>query len=123
MRACAAELTVRPAHLPHAFVLERGGAVLGFCAWAAIDAARAELEFMFVEPRSIGGGHGRALMDYVRADVAKHGHRLLEILGDPNADHFYRAAGARHVGERESSSIPGRKLPLYELDVVPRAPD
>jgi hypothetical protein len=28
---------------------------------------------------------------------------------------FYAAIGARAIGSRESASIPGRELPLYEL--------
>lgn len=119
LRTCAAELTVRPEHLPHVFVCEREGAVIGFCAWSSIDDARAELEFLFVEPNAIGSGCGRALLTHACADVARHGHRILEIQGDPNASRFYTAAGARQVGERESASIPGRRLPLYELDLAP----
>jgi hypothetical protein len=29
---------------------------------------------------------------------------------------FYRTVGARQVGSRESGSIPGRFLPLFEID-------
>ena len=39
------------------------------------------------------------------------------IQGDPNASKFYEAAGARLVGTRESGSVPGRDLPLYEIDI------
>lgn len=54
MRACAAELTVSPALLPHAFVIEHAGELLGVCAWTALTAERAQLELLFVEPRAIG---------------------------------------------------------------------
>jgi GNAT superfamily N-acetyltransferase len=118
MRACASELTVRRDHVPRLFVCERAGAIIGFCAWSPINAVRAELEFLFVEPSAIGSGYGRALLDHACADIAQRGHRILEIQGDPHAARFYRAAGARQIGERESASIPGRKLPLYELEVL-----
>jgi hypothetical protein len=43
-------------------------------------------------------------------------HELL-IEADPFAAAFYEHAGARLVGERPSTAIEGRVLPLYALDV------
>ena len=43
--------------------------------------------------------------------------RELFIEADPFAAAFYEHQGARLVGERPSSAIPGRVLPLYSLDV------
>lgn len=41
----------------------------------------------------------------------------MTIKCDPNAAGFYPAAGAKLVGERASGSIPGRDLPLFEIDL------
>lgn len=117
LERCVSALTVREDHFPHVVVRELAGSIVGFYALSLVAEARAELEFLFVDLPYLGAGHGRALLQHARqyaGDVL--GARVLEIAGDPNADHFYRAAGARHVGERESESIPGRFLPLYELD-------
>jgi hypothetical protein len=57
------------------------------------------------------------IADALRRSVAR-GFRVLEIQGDPNAARFYERVGARRIGERESASVPGRMLPLFELAVV-----
>ena len=44
--------------------------------------------------------------------------RSMLIHGDPHADAFYRAMGARKIGTRPSESIPGRELPLYNIDLT-----
>ena len=46
------------------------------------------------------------------------GGSTLTIQGDPNAEKFYLAAGARHSGTRESASIPGRFLPTFSISLV-----
>ena len=113
---CAGALTVTEAHLPHVFVRELAGTVVGFHAVSLDAPRRAELEFLFVDPPYRGQGHGRALLAHARLHArAAFGARRLVIAGDPNADAFYRAAGARRIGERESESILGRMLPLYEI--------
>ena len=42
------------------------------------------------------------------------------IQGDPHADAFYCAMGARKIGSKASESIPGRELPLYNIDLTVR---
>jgi GNAT superfamily N-acetyltransferase len=113
---CARELTVTAEHLPHAFVIERDAQPVAFYALSQTAQQGAELEFLFVDPLHLRQGHGRALLAHARRHARQVlGARLIVIQGDPHADPFYRAAGARLVGERESDSVPGRMLPLYEL--------
>jgi GNAT superfamily N-acetyltransferase len=117
MASCAAELTVTDSCLPHLFVLETAAGVVGFHALRQVDERASELEFLFVDPLHLRQGHGQTLLTHAR----RHARSVLDvpvivIQGDPHADAFYRAAGARHVGERASASIQGRMLPLYELD-------
>jgi len=46
--------------------------------------------------------------------------RLADLLGAvPN---FYVAVGAKQIGTRESDSVPGRFLPLFELDLKESSP-
>ena len=40
---------------------------------------------------------------------------VVRIQGDPNAEPFYLACGARRVGSAPSASIPNRELPLFEV--------
>jgi len=115
MAACRSELTVRAEHLPLAFVAELEGTIAGFYALSVLDAARVELEFLFVEPGSLRRGCGRALLLHAREQARRLGCSAIAIQGDPHAAGFYAAVGARPIGSRESDSIPGRMLPLYEL--------
>jgi len=111
-----AELTVRPEHLERWIVrvAERDGAVVGL---AAVDPGAAELELLFVDPPAIGTGVGRALLQDAldRARAAGLGELLIE--SDPDAEPFYRAAGAQPHGTRTSSST-GRELPLLRISAL-----
>ena len=71
-----------------------------------------------MEPKYIGQGIGRQLMARAKAHAIKLGANTMTIQGDPHALEFYRAAGARVIGEMESGSIPGRFLPLLEIPLA-----
>ena len=117
LAACARELTLageRFAPNP-TYVLEHDGRVLGFHGLELVSRETAELEFLFVEPEAIGRGHGARLLRHALAVARVLGRRTMRIVGDPHADGFYRAAGAVAIGSRESASVRGRRLPLYEV--------
>jgi GNAT superfamily N-acetyltransferase len=110
------ELTVRPEHLERWIVrvAEREGAVVvGF---SAVDPDAGELEMLFVDPARIGTGAGGALLRDALAQARAAGLRELLIEADPDAEPFYRAAGAERCGTRTSSST-GRTLPLLRIAV------
>ena len=86
-----------------------------FNATRRIDDDAVELEALFIEPDQIGKGLGRALIEHAIQMSHSSGATRMIIQGDPNAERFYLAAGAVQVGERESDSIPGRMLPLFEI--------
>ncbi len=108
-----AELTVRPGDLERRIVrvAVRDGEIVGF---SAVDAAAGELEMLFVEPAAIGTGAGGALLRDALAQAARAGLDALLIESDPDAEPFYRAAGAEPCGTRTSSST-GRSLPLLRI--------
>jgi GNAT superfamily N-acetyltransferase len=99
-------------------VLERAEIVIGFYALALQSGRAAELEALFVEPRFIGKGFGRVLLEDAKSVAATLGATLLIIQGDPNAERFYLAAGGVLSGTRESGSIPGRFLPMFEISLT-----
>ncbi|WP_437965595.1 GNAT family N-acetyltransferase [Sorangium sp. So ce260] len=119
MEACRAELSISPAYVAQhpTFVLLRGDEPLGFYTLEALNSTGVELGHLFVEPAEIGRGLGRALLAHAREEARARGYRVLVIQGDPHATPFYEACGARRVGEKPSASIPGRLLPLFELDL------
>ena len=96
--------------------------LLGYFAIERLSESSFELDALFVDPPSIGRGVGRRLLAAAIERLEDLSASVLVIQGDPNADKFYEAAGARLVGTRESGSIPGRQLPLYELDIAGGAP-
>lgn len=121
LAACKDELTYLPEQiLSDSFdfvVAEAGNSVAGFYALHALPQQEIELAALFVEPAFIGKGIGRALMQHAIARVRNRNALTLLIQGDPNAEHFYLAAGATKTGVRESESIAGRFLPLFEIRI------
>ena len=117
MDACRDELTVTPHDLERGVirVAERDGEIVGF--HGVVFAPQVELEWLFVLPATIRSGIGRALFEDACTVARERGVRCLHIGSDPNAEAFYLARGAKRVGEVPSESIPGRVLPLLELDV------
>jgi N-acetylglutamate synthase-like GNAT family acetyltransferase len=119
MDACRKELRVSIEKLSkNTFrynVAELDGNVVGYYALERLSDRTWELEALFVEPVHIGGGIGRLLIEHAKATTSELGGEELLIQGDPNAARFYRAAGGKRIGERESDSIPGRYLPLFSI--------
>ncbi len=122
MEACRDELTVTESSLKsadlHYYVAEENSELLGYYAIEKLTDREFELEALFVEPNFIGKGVGRALIDHAKNLARNLGGEKLIIQGDPNAEKFYRAAGGKSNGSRESASIPGRSLPLFTVDLV-----
>jgi len=123
--ACRAELLYCAGDIlsPHMqfVVLEAAGIGIGFYALKRLSQTDIELDALFVAPTCIGKGFGRRLLDDARHAAAKRGAIRLVIQGDPNAERFYLAAGARRTGAAESASIPGGLLPSFVIDLAPCA--
>ena len=121
MRRCKAELTYSPSQIDSPVwrfhLCELAGRPVGFYALELLGAGRAELEALFVSPDHIGAGIGRFLIDKVVVEARALGIREVTIQGDPNAESFYLSIGAVPAGYRESTSIPGRYLPLFILAI------
>lgn len=119
MAACVDELTYDEPMLegmPFAFfAAERDGDIVGFYGleWQHDDSC--ELVALFVQPEDIGAGIGMQLVEHAQEQARLGKAAVMRIQGDPNAEAFYRRAGARRTGTRESGSIPGRQLPLFEI--------
>lgn len=126
MAQCRNELTYSAAQINSSAsefqVCTMNGEILGFYALEQIDRVVFELEALFVEPGFIGKGIGRFMLDHAQQMVTLRGGERIVIQGDPHAEPFYLAAGAVICGTRESASIAGRLLPLYELHLA-KKPD
>lgn len=123
MAACRHELVVSPSEIVDPdriyLVCEADSSVVGYVALARIDGSTWEVDALFVEPAHIGQGHGRRLMDQAMAAAKTRDASKVLIQSDPYAADFYAAFGCTRVGEKESGSIPGRFLPMFELRFQP----
>jgi GNAT superfamily N-acetyltransferase len=97
------------------------GQLAGVVALAPGDASGTlDLNKLFIEPRHIRGGVGRALLAHAIGEARRRGAERLTILADPNAAGFYERNGAVRIGEAPSDAVPGRLLPLYVLRLDPK---
>jgi SAM-dependent methyltransferase len=97
------------------FVLERKGTAIGFHGLAG-EPPEGVLEWLFVEPHSIGRGYGRMLWEDALARARVAGFAELLIESDRFAEPFYLAMGAIKVGETPST-VDGAPLPLLKISV------
>ena len=77
----------------------------------------ASVELLYVDPRAIGTGVGRHLWEDLIVHAAAGGAMRVLIEADPHAEAFYVRMGAVRTGSCPSGSIPGRMLPLLELEL------
>jgi len=101
----------------HYFCACQGERLVGFAALIPYDKYRLELEAIFIDPANHRQGIGRLLMNRVVDEAQTLGYAAIIIQSDPFAAPFYQRLGAKQIGERESGSIPGRYLPLFELEI------
>lgn len=123
IEACRTELTVDPEHVASGRVVVAvvDGELGGFSTLVG-EPPVAEVEALFVEPEHIGAGVGIGTTLFVAlCDAARvAGYTRLLIEAEPYAAGFYEHLGAVKIGDRPSGSIPGRTLPLLELDLAAR---
>jgi GNAT superfamily N-acetyltransferase len=124
MKACGPELTVTRATMNNPgnqyYLAENNELAVGFYSLETLSLQRVELGALFVEPDFVGFGIGRILFEHAKDTASDGGFTEVEIQSDPHAAGFYAAVGAELIGERESESIPGRMLPLFELKLEGR---
>jgi GNAT superfamily N-acetyltransferase len=121
LAACRDDLTLTPGQIARdaVYVVAAGdGPPQGFY---QLTGAGTEpmLNALFVTPDAIGRGLGRRLWAHAVALAAGRGARGLTLQSDPHAAGFYRAMGARLVGETPSTVFPGRMLPTFRVTLPP----
>ena len=101
----------------HVEALEDDGRLIAFfrLKWPE---GHAWLEDLFVDPESIGHGHGRRLFERALQVSREHGDTAMRFESDPHAEAFYLRLGAVKIGMSPNDAIPGRSVPLmeYRLD-------
>jgi N-acetylglutamate synthase-like GNAT family acetyltransferase len=80
------------------FVAVMDREIAGCCA-LVVSQGLAELEHMWIDPKHMGKGVGRALFEHVEARAKEVGAPMLELSADPHAEKFYERMGAKRVGD------------------------
>lgn len=96
-------------------VVEREGKAVGFYGLHG-EPPEGRLEWMFLEPDSIGGGYGRLMWNQALRQAKALGFTRLLIESDRFAEQFYLAMGARRIGGTPSP-VDGATLPLLEIEI------
>ena len=120
LQACREELSVDARYIINhpVFVIEHVDELAGFYSLEHMCDEEVELDLLFVDPPHIGHGLGRQLIEHAKHQARESGYQSILIQGDPNAAHFYTAAGGEPSGSSPSGSIPGRVLPLFRIDLA-----
>ncbi len=111
------DLTLTPRYIEDhsVYAAVEGQVIVGLLALRE-DAARIELDHLWVTPghmhRKVGEKLFRRAVQLARAT----GKPWLEIVSDPNAEGFYLKMGARRIGETQSKPA-GRTLPLLVFNL------
>jgi GNAT superfamily N-acetyltransferase len=112
-----AELTITPEYIikNEVFVALSAGEIAGF--YSLLESGgETWLDHMFLKPAFIGKGMGTMLIRHMISVLGVRGIGKVRIYADPHAEGFYRKMGAE-LEKRVESSIKGRELPIYRLDI------
>jgi len=122
LNACRDELTYSGDQIESSqfefYVLEVESTIIAFYALEFDSTPVAELEAMFIDPEFIGAGLGRVLFSHAISCCQGRSIDRLIIQADEFAAGFYKTMGAVQCGSRESGSIIGRHLPLFEFEIA-----
>ena len=117
-------LTIRPQFIAEntTYCAKEDGRIIGFYLLTT-ESDRMHLDHLWISPRAMRRGVGRALFQHAVEQASKLGHHEIKIEADPNAAGFYERMGAKRIGVNVTE-IEGRprELPLM-LYTVPSERD
>jgi GNAT superfamily N-acetyltransferase len=83
-------------------VAEQDGAIVGFAVLLERSGDACELDGLFVEPDSMRGGVGRALVEDAKRIARERGATRIDVVANPQALVFYGAVGFEVTGEAQT---------------------
>lgn len=100
------------------YVIGNDSGIIGFYSLAAGE-NETSLEYLYVEPKSIGKGYGRVLWNHMIETCSDMGIKKIVFVTSPQAREFYIKMGAVLIGEVDSLVIKNRKIPqlAYTIEV------
>jgi GNAT superfamily N-acetyltransferase len=111
--------TCESIRLQPTYVAEFDDGLAGFCQ-LNLSTEPVELEHLWVHPRFMRRGVGRALLARCTEQSASLGIESLHVDSDPNAEAFYVACGAVRIGDRAApiEGQPDRVRPQLQLSTT-----
>ncbi|MEP5728894.1 MAG: GNAT family N-acetyltransferase [Sulfitobacter sp.] len=119
MAQCAKELTLTAQDITDGLIWVAQGDHLMGCVTLEVDETtrHGQISSFFVDPAHKRRGVGQQLWNVVLAAAQERGLFRLRLDADPAAVAFYKAMGFVTIGKTPSGSIPGRFLPIMELQI------
>ena len=84
------------------FVAESAGSIQGFAALIPREDGDLELDALFVEPDTWRQGIGRRLIEHCVVVARQQGVAAIHVIGNPQAEGFYRACAFEQVGTTDT---------------------
>lgn len=112
------DLTITPDFIAtnEVFVATIDNEIAGCCALVASESLT-ELEHMWIDPKHMRKGIGRALFEHTKRRAEELGSNTLELSADPNAESFYERMGAKRIGEVPADVLgQSRVLPRMRIE-------
>ena len=115
LEKCIPDLTVDQHYIRENQVLVAvaAGRIVGFYS-IILEEDGYYLDNMFILPEYIGKGLGKKLWQHMLEEFQGMSVKNFRLVADPFAAGFYSAMGAVQIFAKESSTFPGRKLPVME---------
>ncbi|MEM6540006.1 MAG: GNAT family N-acetyltransferase, partial [Bacteroidota bacterium] len=89
------ELTITSKYIEEnqVYKLTINNGLIGFYAFQALNNKVVKLNYLFVEPKHIGNGHGKRLMTDFLKRIEKTDYKKVTLDADPNTEIFYQRIG------------------------------
>ena len=100
------------------YKLKEDDKLIGYYSFQSVDYKKVKLDNIFIDPKFIGRGYGKILMNHFFKQVKKKEFENIYLDSDPNAEKFYQNLGFKVIGQLESS-IKNRFLPIMKLKIRP----
>lgn len=97
-------------NIAHSLVAELDGEVVGFCTVLPTSADVAEVDAVFIDPKTWRRGIGRMLLIEAERRAAQSGIRTLGVTSGGHAVSFYQALGFRLSGTEMTDFGPADRL-------------
>jgi len=93
------------------YTLTHNNTIIGFYAFSSINESKVKLNFLFIDPKDIGIGYGKILINDFLKRLENTLFRIITLDADPNVEAFYSKYGF-HTTDYLKSSIKDRFLPI-----------